>query len=194
MVSTYKFKKEDVLYDGWGKLTKVTYDTINEKGESHEHNNELYNTGNGVAVLLYNRERRTVLLIRQFRVASVRNGNPDGMTIEVCAGKVDNLPPDETILKEIWEETGYKVSEAKQIMSVYPSPGAYTERLELYTAEYRAEDKEGEGGGLKEEGEDIELLELPFDEALGLVDNGTIRDSKTIILLQYASIKSLFSK
>jgi nudix-type nucleoside diphosphatase (YffH/AdpP family) len=194
MVSAYRFNEEQALYEGWGKLTKLTFDTTDEKGKSREHQNELYNTGNGVAVLLYNSKKKTVLLIRQFRVATVRNGNPEGLNIEVCAGKVDDLSADETIIKEIWEETGYRVNGALQIMSVYPSPGAYTERLELYIAEYQDEDRKGEGGGLKDEGEDIEVMELPFDEALSMVHKGIIRDCKTIILLQYAAINNLFEK
>lgn len=191
MVTSYKITEAQTLSNEWGKLQKIRFETSHTNGETRQHKAELYDVGNGVAVLLYNAARRTVLLIRQFRLAVVRNGNPDGLLTEVCAGKIDDLSADETIVKEIREETGYEISDVKHIMSVFPSPGSFTERLELYVAEYSPEQKAEAGGGLEEEGEDIEVMEIPLDQALAMIKDGRIRDTKTIILLQYAALNGL---
>jgi nudix-type nucleoside diphosphatase (YffH/AdpP family) len=193
MVTSYRIRELHILSNQWGRLQRVVFDTQNELGEIRQHESELYDAGNGAAVLLYNVRQRMVLLIRQFRVATVRNGNPSGLLVEACAGKMDGLPAEQTIIKEIWEETGYAVKAVRPVLSIYPSPGSFTERLELYVAAYEPEDKKSDGGGLKEEGEDIEVIELPFDEALSMIQSGKIRDAKTIILLQYAALNGLFS-
>jgi nudix-type nucleoside diphosphatase (YffH/AdpP family) len=147
-----------------------------------------------VAALLCNPSAGTVLLTMQFRIATVRNGNPGGILTEVCAGKLDGSRPDETMRREIREETGYELRELQHVMSLFPSPGAYTERLDLYLARYQPGDKKALGGGLEEEGEDITLRELPFEDALAMIDRGEIQDAKTIILLQYAALKGVFSR
>jgi nudix-type nucleoside diphosphatase (YffH/AdpP family) len=191
MVTSYNIKEEHMLSDEWGKLQKDIFETKSTDGRHHEHRAELYDPGNGAAVLLYNADKGTVLLIRQFRLATVKKGNPSGLLVEACAGKTDDLSPDETIIKEIWEETGYAVTHAEHVMSVYPSPGSFTERLELFVAAYSPEQKKGDGGGLKDEGEDIDVIEIPFKDALSMIWNGEIQDGKTIILLQYAALKGL---
>lgn len=191
MTTSYTIKAERTISKEWGELKHVTYETQNAAGERIGHKAELYDAGNAVAVLLYNAARKTVLLARQFRIATTRNGHPSGMLLEVCAGKMEDLSADETVLKEICEETGYELKEAKHIMSVFMSPGAFTERLELYVAAYTPEQKVERGGGLAEEGEDIVVQELPFTEALAMIENGQIIDAKTILLLQYAALHKL---
>ncbi len=190
MTTQYRITGEQLLSDEWGKLRKISYET-GGAGNTISHKAELYDTGNAVAVLLYSKARRTVLLNRQFRIAIVCNGHPSGMLTEVCAGKIDDLPADATVLKEIREETGFVLPAVQKVLSVYMSPGAFTERLDMYIAEYSPEQKQAKGGGLKEEGEDIEVLEVPFDDALKMIGNGEIIDAKTIILLQYAALNGI---
>jgi nudix-type nucleoside diphosphatase (YffH/AdpP family) len=152
----------------------------------------MYDVGDGAAILLYNKEQRTVILNHQFRLVTVYNQNPDGMLIEVCAGKVeDGLSPEATVQKEAIEETGYRVSEVKEVMKLYMSPGSFTELLHFYVGKYDPDDRPGKGGGNEEEGEDIEVNEVPFGEAMEMVRNGAIKDAKTVILLQYANLNRL---
>jgi nudix-type nucleoside diphosphatase (YffH/AdpP family) len=194
MVTSYRITEEHTLSNEWGKLQQVKYETSHTDGKTKDHKAELYDVGNGVSALLYNVAKGTVLLIRQFRLATVRNGNPAGLLTEACAGKVDNLSAEETIIKEIREETGYAITEVEHIMSLFPSPGSFTERLELYIAAYEPKQKVGEGGGVEIEGEDIEVLEIPFHQTLQMIKDGVIRDAKTIILLQYVALNGLFAK
>lgn len=146
---------------------------------------EIYDKGDGAAVLLYDRARQTVILIRQFRMPAFVSGYPD-MMVEVAAGVLDGADPATRIKAEIEEETGYQVSHVEKVMETYMSPGAFTEKLHLFIAEYAA--RPGKGGGLEEEGEDIEVLELPFARAYAMIASGEIVDAKTIMLLQYARL------
>ncbi len=195
MVTGYRVKKSRIVWDGWGTLSELEWETQSKgSAEWKAHKGELYDTGNAAAVLLYNRARRTVLLIRQFRIATVYNGHPSGMLTEVCAGKIEGkLTAEQTIIKEIKEETGYDVKEVERVLSLYMSPGAFTEKLELFVAEYGPQDKQNAGGGLKEEGEDIAVREVPFDEALAMIARGEIIDAKTVILLQHAALNMLLT-
>ncbi|MGZ3833223.1 MAG: NUDIX domain-containing protein, partial [Mucilaginibacter sp.] len=133
----------------------------------------------------------TVILTRQFRMPSYINGNTDGYLIECCAGLLDKDNPEECIKRETEEETGYKVSDVKKVFEAYMSPGSVTEILHFFVAEYAKEMKVGDGGGLDEENENIEVLELPFSKALSMIITGEIKDAKTIMLLQYAQINNL---
>lgn len=195
MVTAYRIRESRIAWHGWGTLSEVAYETQSEEGGLWTaHKGELYDTGNAVAVLLYNKERRTVLLIRQFRIATVYNGHASGMMTEVCAGKIEgNLSAEATVEKEIKEETGYEITKAQRVLSLYMSPGAFTERLELFVAEYSDAQKQSSGGGLREEGEDIAVRELPFDEALAMISRGEIMDAKTVILLQWAAMNGLLN-
>jgi GDP-mannose pyrophosphatase NudK len=141
--------------------------------------------------LLYDKKRRCVILNRQFRIATVYRDNTSGMTLETCAGKIEGMSAYDTILKEIKEETGYVVAEAQFLFKLFMSPGPYAEQIGFYAAAYTPEQKLEHGGGLKEEGEQIEVLEVPFDEALDMITRGDIVDAKTVILLQYAALKEL---
>lgn len=186
-----KIKKTDLLSDNWYLLNKVTYDYQKEDNSIETHIREVYDRGNGAAILLYNSIQKTVILTRQFRLPSYLNGNKSGMMIEVCAGLLDQDQPEQCIIRETEEETGYRISTVRKVLETYMSPGAITEILYLFVGEYDASMKVNEGGGLEAEQENIEVLEYTFDEAFAMIQSGEIKDAKTILLLQYAKIKNL---
>jgi nudix-type nucleoside diphosphatase (YffH/AdpP family) len=146
---------------------------------------EIYDKGDGAAVLLYDRAKQNVVLIRQFRMPAFVSGYPH-MMVEVAAGVLDGADPATRIKAEIEEETGYKVTHVEKVLETYMSPGAFTEKLHLFIAEY--DSRPGKGGGLEEEGEDIQVMEMPFAKAYGMIASGEIVDAKTIILLLYARL------
>ncbi len=182
----------DILSDNWYTLRKVTFEIENPDGTRETQSREAYDRGNGAVILLYNRSQGSVVLTRQFRLPTYINGNEDGMLIEACAGLLEEESPEECIKREAMEETGYEVGEVKKIFEAYMSPGSVTEILHFFIAEYAKKDLLSNGGGVKEEEEDIEVLELLFADALSMIKNGQIRDAKTIMLLQYAQIHGLF--
>jgi nudix-type nucleoside diphosphatase (YffH/AdpP family) len=183
--------KTEILSDNWYTLKKVTYTIEKKDGNKETQSREAYDRGNGAVILLYNKISGTVILTRQFRLPTFINGNTTGMLIEACAGLLDNDNPEECIKRETEEETGYKISKVEKVFQAYMSPGSVTEILHFFTAEYSHEMKITEGGGLEEEGENIEVLELPFEDALAMIDKGEIMDAKTIMLLQYLRIKNI---
>ena len=186
-----KIQKTELLSDNWYILNKVTFD-YQKKDESWiTQKREVYDRGDGAAILLYNSNTKTVLLTRQFRLPSYLNGNESGMMIEVCAGLLDKDNPEECIIRETEEETGYRISKVEKIMESYMSPGAVTEILHLFVGEYNASMKVSEGGGLESEQENIDVLEMSYDEAYNMISTGEIKDAKTILLLQHAKIKNL---
>ncbi|HXB92235.1 MAG TPA: GDP-mannose pyrophosphatase NudK [Puia sp.] len=172
-------------------LRKVTYVSTRKDGMEKQQTREVYDRGNGATFLLYNPVAATIVLTRQFRLPTFLNGNKTGMLIEACAGLLEKESPEESIRRETEEETGYKISSPKKIMEMYMSPGSVSEILYFFVAEYSEQMKVGEGGGLEEENEDIEVLEMPFAKALAMVRSGEIRDAKTILLLQYAQLNEL---
>ena len=186
-----KIKNTEVLSDNWYTLNKVTYEFKNKHGEWETHSREAYDRGNGATILLYNKENKTVILTRQFRLPTYVNGNESGLLIEACAGLLDKDNAEDCIRKETEEETGYKVSNVTKVFESYMSPGSVTEILYFFVAEYTKEMKVSEGGGLEEEQENIEVLELDFDVAFNMIGTGEIRDGKTIMLLQHAKIHQL---
>ncbi|WP_333855690.1 GDP-mannose pyrophosphatase NudK [Leclercia sp.] len=175
--------KDKCLSDNYFILRNLTYDLTRRNGEVVRHKREVYDRGNGATVLLYNPEKQSVVLIRQFRIATWVNGNPDGRLIETCAGLLDNDEPEVCIRKEAIEETGFVVGDARKVFELYMSPGGVTEIVHFFVAEYSDAQRTGKGGGIEDE--EIEVLELPFSEALSMVHSGEIRDGKTVILLQY---------
>jgi len=185
--------KTEILSDNWYVLKKATYDFQKEDGTWETQSREAYDRGNGAVILLYNQENQTVILTSQFRLPSYLNGNKTGMLIEACAGLLDENNPEDCIRKEVEEETGFKVTHVKKIYEAYMSPGSVTEILHFFIAEYNKEMKVSEGGGLADEHENIDVLELPFSQTLEMVSNGEIRDAKTIMLLQYAQINKLIN-
>ena len=186
-----KITQTEVLSDNWYVLRKVTFEYQKHDGTWETQSREAYDRGNGATILLYNREKSTVILTRQFRMPTYVNGNPDGMLIEACAGLLDKDNPEDCIRRETEEETGYKVTDVRKVFEAYMSPGSVTEILYFFVAEYSRDMKVSDGGGLEHDQENIEVLELPFAEALQMVANGQIRDAKTIMLLQYAQIHGL---
>ncbi|MDR2236924.1 MAG: GDP-mannose pyrophosphatase NudK [Chryseobacterium sp.] len=183
--------KTEILSDNWYTLKKLTYSISKKDGSTESQSREAYDRGNGAVILLYQKDLKTVILTRQFRLPTFINGNQDGMLIEACAGLLDNDHPEECIKRETEEETGYKISNAEKIFEAYMSPGSVTEILHFFIAEYSQDMKIADGGGLEEEGEHIEVLELPFEEALAMIDRGEIKDAKTIMLLQHLRIKGI---
>lgn len=176
----------EVLSDNWYVLRKVTYRIRKSNGSWHTESREAYDRGNGATVLLYDLQRRTVLLTRQFRLPTFVNGNPTGMLIETCAGLLDGDDPEGAIRRELLEETGYDVRDVRKVFDAYMSPGSVTEVLHFFVAEYSAAQKTARGGGVDEE--EIEVLELSFEAALQAIASGSIKDAKTIMLLQYAAL------
>ena len=180
------------LSHDWAKLDRIDYDYQFKNGEWKRLSRETYNRGHGAAILLYNPNKGTVILTRQFRMP-IYDANPnEGMSIEACAGAIDNNDTAlETIIRETEEEVGYKIDTAKQVLTAYTSPGALTEKMFLFVAEYSEEMKINEGGGLESEDEELEILEMQFSEALEMIKTEEIIDAKTIMLLQYAQINEL---
>jgi len=183
--------KTEILSDNWYTLKKVTFEATQNDGTTITQSREAYDRGNGSVILLYNKDRSTVILTRQFRLPSYINGNETGMLIECCAGLLDNDNPEECIRRETEEETGYKISSVQKVFEVYMSPGSVTEILYFFVAEYASVMKVNEGGGADGEHENIEVLELPFTDAYNRIATGEIKDAKTIMLLQYAYINKL---
>ena len=192
MSDRIKIKEIKLLSDNWYTLNKVTYDYKKKNGEWQTHSREAYDRGNGATILLYNKEKKTVILTRQFRLPTFVNGNESGMLIETCAGLLDKDNAEACIRKETEEETGYKITKVRKIFESYMSPGSVTEILYFFVAEYNKEMKVSEGGGVEEEQENIEVLELDFDKAFNMIYTGDIKDGKTIMLLQHAKIHNLF--
>jgi len=173
---------EQILADDYYPLKKMTYEQLRRDGSWQEQQREVYDSASGAAVMLYNRERRTVILTRQFRIGARLNGS-DGFLLEATAGVLDDAPPAERAKAEACEETGYQIERLDPVMELFVSPGSMTERIHLFVAEYDPAKRCGPGGGKPEEGEDIEVIEMDFDDALALIDTGGINDVKTVLLL-----------
>lgn len=176
------------LSDNWYVLKKYTFDYRRRSGATQRLQREVYDRGNGAVVLLYDPARRTVVLTRQFRLPAFVNGLADGMLIEAAAGLLDAMDPVQRISLEAEEETGYRVDGVARVFEAYMSPGSVTERLHFFVARYDSGLRRGDGGGVAAEGEDIEVLELPFDTAYAMIGDGRIVDGKTIMLLQHAAL------
>lgn len=187
-----KIIKREILSEQWYKLYKYTFELKGRDGSILTQSREAYDRGNGATILLYNRENRKVILTKQFRLPTFVNGNPDGMMIEACAGLLDADNPEDCIRRETEEETGYRIERVKKIFEAYMSPGSVTEILYFFIGEYSNEQKISAGGGVDED-ENIEVLEIPFEDAMMMLERGDIRDAKTIMLLQYAQLHQLFS-
>lgn len=183
--------EQRVLADDWFVLKKNIFDYRHSNGRWQRLQRETYDRGDGAALLLFNRTRGTVVLIRQFRFPAYANGLAEGMLVEACAGLLDNEAPEVAIRREVQEETGFDVRMPRKVFQAFMSPGSVTERLHFFVAEYDAGDRVGAGGGNASEGEDIEVLELPLDRALAMIGTGEIQDGKTIMLLQHAALVGL---
>lgn len=186
-----KILQTEVLSNNWYTLRKITYEYVKADGSRETQSREAYDRGNGATILLYNKDLKTVILTRQFRMPTFLNGNETGMLIEACAGLLDKDNPEDCIRRETEEETGYKVSHVRKVFEAYMSPGSVTEILYFFVAEYTRDMKVHEGGGIAHEQENIEVLELPFQKAVDMIATGEIKDAKTIMLLQYVQLQGL---
>ena len=183
-----------ILADSWYVLNKYCFEYKALDGTWQYQEREAYDRGNGATVLLYNPFSKKVILTQQFRMPTYVNGNLDGLMIEACAGLLDGDDPYSCIIREVEEETGYRVKEVRKLFEVYMSPGSVTEMIHFFIAPYTDEDKVSEGGGLAHEQENIEVLEMPFDAAYNKIQSGEINDAKTIMLLQYAKLQNLLAE
>lgn len=184
----------EVIGTAWHVLRRTTFDYRHRDGRWTTESRETYDRGNGVTILLYDADRRTVLLTRQFRFPVYVNGHPDGMFVEAAAGLLDEDDPATAIRREASEELGVDVGELQHVFDVWMSPGSVTEQLHFYAAPYSAASRTGAGGGVAEEGEDIDVVELPFDEAFDSIGADGIADAKTIMLLQWAALQGPFGR
>lgn len=179
--------EDRTLSDNWYHLRKVTYDYTGSHGQTHRLSREVYDRGNGATILLFDPKRQVVVLVKQFRMPAHVNGH-SGWMIETPAGLLDGDHPEEAIRREAVEETGYEVRDVCFLFECFMSPGAVTERVHFFCALVDLSHKTEDGGGLDEEHEDIEVLEIPLDEALAMIGTGEICDGKTIMLLHWAAL------
>jgi nudix-type nucleoside diphosphatase (YffH/AdpP family) len=182
----------ELLASGWHVLRRTTYDHRHRAGHWTTEQRETYDRGNGATILLYDVARRTVLLTRQFRYPVYVNGHADGYLVEAAAGLLDDDDPEAAIRRETAEELGVDVGDLEHVFDVYMSPGSVTELVHFYAAPYSVSTRTGPGGGLAADGEDIEVVELPFVDALAMTADGRIADAKTIMLLQWAALSGPF--
>jgi nudix-type nucleoside diphosphatase (YffH/AdpP family) len=187
---TVRIVREEILSDHFLPLKNVTYAQRRHDGDLQVRSHEVYDNADGAAVLLYNRAHRSVVLTRQFRIGARLAGH-DGFLLEAAAGMLDGTDPATRALAEAREETGYDVDRVQSALQLYVSPASTTERVHLFVAEYDRERRCGDGGGKREEGEDIEVVELDFDDALAMIDTGDIVDAKTVLLLMHLERKVL---
>jgi nudix-type nucleoside diphosphatase (YffH/AdpP family) len=183
-----KVRDVELLAAGWHVLRRTTFDYQGADGRWTRQQRETYDRGNGATILLYDLARRTVLLTRQFRFPAYVNGHPDGMLVEAAAGLLDADDPVTAIRRETAEELGVTIGDPEHVFDVWMSPGSVTEQLHFYAAPYTPSDRTGPGGGLPEDGEDIEIVEVDFGDALRQIHTGQIADAKTIMLLQWAAL------
>ena len=182
-----RVKNERVLSDRHYLLKEVEFDYRRGDGEWQTQKREVFDRGHAAALLPYNVASRNVVLTRQFRLPAYLAGHDD-LLIEAAAGMLDDETPERRIRVEAEEEIGYRLHDVRKVFEAFMSPGSVTEKLHFFVAEYEAAMRVGSGGGLPEEGEDIEVLEPSIDEALAMIADGRIVDAKTIMLLQYAAL------
>lgn len=183
--------KSLVLSSEWSRFEKYTFEFRNPEGDWELQHREVYDRGDGAVVLLYNAETQSVLLTRQFRLPTFLNGNQSGLMIEACAGALEGGDPQLCAIREAREETGVSISRLERVFEVYMSPGSVTEKLYFYVASYTETDRVDGGGGLDDEQEYIEVLEIPFEQAYEMIGSGEICDAKTIMLLQHLKISQI---
>jgi len=186
-----KILSKTILSENKYLLQQVEYEYIDRNNQIKRAKREVFHRGNGAAVLLYDKERKTIILVRQIRLPVFLNKPEDGNMVECCAGTIDKDDPETCVRREAEEETGYRITDVKKVFEAYMSPGAVTEVIYFFTGVYSHESKVSEGGGLEAEHEEIEVLEMPFIKAYEMIGTGEIKDAKTIMLLQYAFINKI---
>lgn len=185
-----RIQSTETLAKGWGTLKKTIFDYRRRDGSWDRQSRETYDRGNGATIIPYDPARGTVLLVRQFRFPAYATGHEEPL-IEACAGLLDLDDPETAIRREAEEELGYRLRDVHFLYSPYMSPGSVTERIWFFLAHYTAADRVSDGGGHEDEGEDIEVLEMPLDAALAAIADGRIIDAKTIMLLQQLKLSVL---
>lgn len=189
---TINILSKELLSDNWGKLTKVSYEFKMPDGKVEVHKREVYDRGDGATILLYDEEKKTVILTKQFRLPVWVNKHPTGMFVEACAGKVEEgEDPTDCIVRETEEEIGFEIHSPQKIMSAYMSPGSVTEIIHFYIASIKNAPRISQGGGAADEQEAIEVIEIPFSKALHQVKTGEIQDAKTIMLIQHLALEKI---
>lgn len=186
MAGKFRVLESTLLYKGWSMLTRYVVDYRRENGQTEQQIREIYDSGDGAAVLLYDPQSEKILLVRQFRLAAWLNGHPDGFLLESCAGMLDASDPEVAIRKEIMEETGLHITGVKKIYTAFASPGAHMEKIHFFAGTYSEQDRKHAGGGNADEQEEIEVMEYKYSDIGSLLSSGQIEDAKTIILLQWA--------
>ncbi len=188
VVSTrHRLLSRERLLEGWSPVDRVYYEQRFRDGSVEVHDRDLNVRGDGVTVLLFSRTRGTVMLLRQPRIVATLRGDTAGETLEACSGLLEGAIPEVCAQREVFEETGYAAENLTHVASVYASPGASLELIHLFTGECSAQ-RYAPGGGLRLEGEDIEVCEIAFSQALAMMRNGTIRDARTMLLLQHLAL------
>lgn len=188
MSDTIKILFTETLAQAWGRLDRVSFQQVRRDGTIQRHAFEVYDHGSAAAMLLVDPERDTVLLIRQFRLGVHVNGDP-AFLLEACAGLLDGDTPEACARREAEEETGYRPRNVRHVLDAYMSPGSLTEKVSCFIGDYSEADRVAPGGGLAEEGEDIELVEIGFSAALTMIRAGLIIDAKTVMLLQHLALE-----
>lgn len=188
--SPIRIESKKILARAWGSLTEYVFSLPHRDGSENRHTREVYDHGNAAAILLIDPDRRCLTLVRQFRLPPHLLGD-DGYLLEVCAGLLDGDTPEACAKKEAMEETGIAPQTLAHVFDLYASPGSLSEKTHCFLGFYTQTDRTGAGGGLGHEGEDIEIVEIGFDEALGLIEQGAIVDSKTVALIQHAALKRI---
>jgi nudix-type nucleoside diphosphatase (YffH/AdpP family) len=183
-----RIRHVEVTSDGWHVLRRTTFEFHGRDGAWTTQQRETYDRGNGATILLYDPQARTLLLSRQFRFPAYVNDHPDGLLIETAGGLLDDDSSEDAIRREAAEELGVTVGELRHLFDLYMSPGSVTERVHFFAAPYSQADLTGAGGGVEEEGEEIEAVTVGYDEAITMIDDGRIVDGKTVILLQWAAL------
>ncbi|MGC1204506.1 MAG: NUDIX domain-containing protein [Flavobacteriaceae bacterium] len=183
--------EKKLLSDNYYILNRVNFDYLMSSGKWVKQMREVYDRGDGAGILLYNKQKKTVILTKQFRMATYLNDNKDGFLVEIAAGMLDKDNPEACVIRETEEEVGYRLKSVKKVYEAYSSPGVMTEKMHFFVGEYTDAMKINEGGGLDSEHEDIEVLEVPFENAVAMLHHGEIVDTRTIVLLQYAIIHKL---
>lgn len=177
-----------LLSDNWAVLKTSKLRLTFTDGTTSEQWRETYDRGDGAVILPFDPARGHVLLGRQFRWPVAYNNEADPHLIEAAAGLLDDASPEEAIRAEAEQELGLTLTQPKFLFDLYMSPGSVTERLHFFTTLYKAEEAQARFGGLREEGEEVEIMDIPLTQALDMIRDGRIRDAKTVILLQYAAL------
>lgn len=190
--SPIPIRSKKTLARAWGTLSEYIFAARHRDGTEHTHTREVYDHGNAAAILLIDPARRVLTLVRQFRLPVHLLGD-EGQMLEVCAGLLDGDTPEVCARKEAIEETGIAPQSLTHAFDMYASPGSLAEKVHCFIGIYTEINRNGPGGGLAHEGEDIEIVEYPFDSALGLIETGAIIDAKTIALIQHAALKDFLA-